>query len=338
MGQANTPACPIFMLTRFYPRFLAPFVAALLSAASPAQSPQKNAPADATAAVQHGVILAEQGQCREALPILKRSAPRATDKQVKLRGGLAIVRCAMSLEQVETAVDTLLWLNRDFPHDPDVLYVTTHAYSDLSTRASVDLATSAPQSYQAHQLNGEALEIQGKWDEATAEYTKILEANPQLPGIHYRLGRIILSKPATSTTVEEAKKEFQEELKINPNNAGAEYVLGELARQAQLWDEAIPHFSRAAKLDPNFADAFLGLGFCLSSVGRYAEAIPPLETAVKLQPSNPTGHFQLTMAYSRVGRKQDAEREMARYRETSEKALKEMHGENQATQAPAPPQ
>jgi tetratricopeptide (TPR) repeat protein len=276
--------------------------------------------------------LAEAGHCREALPILKKSAPLTSDKQLKLKAGLATVRCGLALNQIDAAVNALLWLNRDFPSDPDVLYVTTHAYSDLSTRAALQLAGSAPQSAQAHELDAEALESQAKWDDAAAEYNQILKQQPDLPGIHYRLGRIILSKPPTSTTAADARNEFQSELKIDPNNAGAEYILGELSRQAQQWDDAIEHFSRASKLDANFADAFLGLGFSLNSLGRYAEAIPPLEIAVKLQPANPTGHYQLTVAYGKTGRKQDAEREMALFQRTSEKALKETHGDAQQPQ------
>jgi tetratricopeptide (TPR) repeat protein len=236
------------------------------------------------------------------------------------------------LNQTDAAVNALLWLNRDFPSDPDVLYVTTHAYSDLSTRAALQLAGTAPLSVQAHELNAEALESQGKWDEAAAEYNLILKQQPGLPGIHFRLGRIILSKPSTPATVEEARNEFQAELKIDPNNAGAEYILGELSRQAQQWDDAIEHFSRASKLDANFADAFLGLGFSLNAAGRYMEAIPPLEIGVKMRPANPTGHYQLTVAYGKTGRKQDAEREMVLFQQASEKALKETHGEAQQPQ------
>lgn len=305
---------------------------------SGAQSSTKTAPADVSSSAQRGLGLSEQGHCREALPILKKSAPLTTDKQLKLKVGLATVRCALSLDQVDTAVNALLWLNREFPADPDVLYITTHAFSDLSAHAAMQLARTAPLSYQAHELNAETLETQGKWDEAAAEYNQILKQQPDLPGIHYRLGRIILSRPATPTTAEDARKEFEAELTIDPNNAGAEYVLGELARQAQQWDEAIAHFSRASKLDANFADAFLGLGFSLNFAGRYSEAIPPLEIAVGLQPANPTGHYQLTIAYGKTGRKQDAEREMALFQQTSEKALKEMHGEGQQPQEPTRPQ
>ena len=151
------------------------------------------------------------------------------------------------------------------------------------------------------------------------EYRQILKQNPRLPGIHYRLGRILVSKPNFGPEVAaEAKKEFEQELEIDPSNAGAEYVLGELARQAEQWDDAITHFSRAVKLDPGFADALLGLGSSLISVKKFSEAIPPLEGAVKLEPGNPTGHYQLAVAYSRTGRKEDADREFALHRKMAE--------------------
>jgi tetratricopeptide (TPR) repeat protein len=315
-------------MQRLTPRFLVLTLACgILTGLVAAQAGPKTAAVDTTSATQKGLSLAEAGRCREALPILKKSAPLTSDKQLKLRAGLATVRCGLSLNQPDAAVNALLWLNRDFPSDPDVLYVTTHAYSDLSTRAALQLAGTAPLSIQAHELNAEALESQGKWDEAAAEYNVILKQQPGLPGVHYRIGRIILSRPPTPATVESARNEFQAELKIDPNNAGAEYILGELSRQAQQWDDAIEHFSRASKLDAGFADAFLGLGFSLNAAGRYMEAIPPLEIGVKLRPTNPTGHYQLTIAYRKVGRKEDAERELALFQQTSEKAQREQPGQ-----------
>jgi tetratricopeptide (TPR) repeat protein len=207
-----------------------------------------------------------------------------------------------------------------------VLYVTVHTYSDLSTRASLELARRAPSSPQAHQLNAESLEVQGKWDEAEKEYREVLAQNPRMPGIHYRLGRILLSKPNFSPEVaEQAKQEIQKELQIDPSNAGAEYVLGALARQNQQWDDAIQHFSRAAKLDAGFGDAFLDLGSALASVKRYSEAIAPLETAVKLQPQNPAAHYNLAVAYRRDGRKSDADREFAIHRKMTEQGTSEQN-------------
>src|ERR1700731_3340858 len=277
------------MPRRIHAAIVVPIALALLPTTTFSQASRKSTSAAASSTSQTGLDLAEKGHCREALPLLKKSAPLAADKQTKLKMGLAITRCALSLDQVESAVHALLWLNREFPNDPDVLYVTTHAYSDLSARASLQLARTAASSYQAHELNAESLEMQGKWDSTAAD----------------------------------ARKEFEDELKIDPNNAGAEYVLGELSSQAQQWDEAIQHFSRAAKLDAGFSEAVLGLGSSYVSAGKFVEAIPPLEGYVKLQPGNPAGHYQLAIAYSRAGRKDDAKREAALQKETTERLEQE---------------
>jgi tetratricopeptide (TPR) repeat protein len=297
-----------------------PSIALLLaSALAPAQALHKAAASPQTAA-QQAVKFAETGRCPEALPLLKRLQPQIADKEEKRRAGIDAVHCAMTLGHAGEASEFLERLNQQFPGDPEVLYVSTHTYSDLSLQASQQLMRTAPESYQVHELNAEALETQGKWDDAIAEYRKILEKDPRLPGIHYRIGRVILSAPATDSTADDARKEFQEELEVDPTNAGAEYVLGELAREAQQWPDAIDHFSRATKLDSSFSDAFFGLGRSLISAERFSDAIAPLQAFVKLQPLEPAGHFQLGTAYNRAGRKADADREFALYRKTTSEA------------------
>ena len=102
-----------------------------------------------------------------------------------------------------------------------MLFTTTHFYSELASRAAQELAATAPTSPQAEQLEAEAFESQGNWDRAMAEYRRILDQNPRQRGIHYRLGRIFLAE--SPPDAESAKKEFEEELKIDPNNAAAEF-------------------------------------------------------------------------------------------------------------------
>jgi tetratricopeptide (TPR) repeat protein len=292
------------------------FLALAVGLPSTAQVASKAAPAS-PAAAEHAASLAESGRCAEALPQLSKSA-HVADKELQKRIGLDGVRCATMLAQQDALFDFLRMLGRQFRHDPEVLYVLTHAYSDLSTRAERELAATAPNSIPALEMDADASELQGKWDAAEKDYRKILEQNPRYPGIHFRLARLLLSKPnPASDFAEQAKKELQAELEIDPTNAGAEYVLGELARQAQDLPAAVQHFSKATQLEPNFADAYLGLGMSLLTEKQYAEAVGPLEKAVKLQPGNPAGHYSLATAYARTGRKQDAEREFALQQQTS---------------------
>lgn len=314
------PGCFLLMAKVLRAVLLAPLGVMLAAAPLPAQAPAKSAPAAASSSsVEHAIDLASQGRCQEALPVLKKSTAHVSEKDLKYRAAMATVRCAMSLDQAETAVTTLLLLNREFPHDAQVLYISTHYYGQLASRAAQELAATAPSSYQAHELEAEAMESQGKWDEAAAEYNKILEQNPKVPGIHFRLGRVALSKSESPANTDEAKKEFEDELKIDPTNAAAEFSLGEIARRAGQWEEAILRFTNASKLDPGFAEAFVALGMSLNSAERFSEAINPLERFVKMLPADPAGHYQLSIAYARTGRKEEATREMAIQRQILEK-------------------
>jgi len=201
---------------------------------SGAQTSRQTPAMDSSTSAKRAVDMAKTGHCRDALPLLKKSEGHIADKGLRRDVGFAGVRCAMFADQPDAAIDFLRSLNREFPRDPDVLYLSVHTYSDLSTRASAQLATAAPTSYQATELNAEALEVQGKWEEAAKIYRQILQLNPSLPGIHYRLGRILVSKPGFGpAAAAEAKQEFEKELQIDPANAGAEYVLGEMAKPNQ---------------------------------------------------------------------------------------------------------
>ena len=290
----------------------------LVTAVSFAQDHKQSPTAADPSAATRGASLAESGHCAEAMPLLKKSIRQVSDKDLEKRVGLDGVHCAMTGKRPYDALDFLQVLLRDFPRDPEVLYIATHAYSDLALRSSQDLMREAPFSYQVHQLNAEALETQGKWEEAAAEYRKILDVNPMLPGIHARLGRVLLSgQQPTAEAVAQAKKNFEDELSIDPNNAGAEYALAELAKDDGDFPTAIRHYARATKIDAGFAEAYFGLGSALVASKQFRDAIAPLETYEKLAPDSPSGHFQLALAYNGVGRKEDANREAALQRDAA---------------------
>jgi tetratricopeptide (TPR) repeat protein len=301
---------------------LSPLMLLVFAVGASAQGQVSSKPtAVSPGAAEHAASLAESGRCAEALPILARTAAHITDKELQKRMGLDGVRCATLLQQNDSLLQFLQILSRQFPHDPEVLYVLTHAYSDLSTRAARELATGAPTSIPGLEMDADASEMQGKWDQAEKDYRKILEQNPRYPGIHFRLARLLLSKPNPAPDfAQQAKQELQQELEIDPANAGAEYVLGELARQVADYPEAVQHFSKATQLETNFGDAYLGLGMSLLAEKKFPEAVAPLEMAVKFQPANPAGHYGLATAYAHTGRKEDSDREFALQQQTADRA------------------
>jgi tetratricopeptide (TPR) repeat protein len=234
---------------------------------------------------------------------------------MRKQAGVLGVRCSLALDDRDSTDEFIRLLTKQFPKDPDVLFVIVHAYSDLSTRTAQDLGRDAPQSVAAHKLNAEALEMQGKWEPAQQEYEGILKNDPNARGIHFLLGRVLLSRPdAGPDAPERAKDEFRKEIKIDPSNAGAHYILGEMARREEKCDEALSLFTEAVKLDANFAEAYLGQGLCLVTLKKYEEAIPPLRSAERLTPGNPEVHHTLATALQRSGHKEEAEKEFAIHR------------------------
>jgi len=269
----------------------------------PALSPEK------------AVSLAEQGRCAESISGLKHSMSSTVPTEVRKQAGVLGVRCSLAMDDRDSTDEFIRQLTRQFPKDPDVLFVIVHAYSDLSTRTAQDLGRYAPESIAAHKLNAEALEMEGKWDEAQKEYEGMIQKDPNARGIHFLLGRLLLSRPdAGPDASAHAKEEFLREIKIDPSNAGAHYILGELARRDAKCDEAIPQFSEAVQLDANFAEAYLGKGLCLVTLKKYEDAIPPLRVAERLTPGNPEVHNTLGTALQRSGHKEEAEKEFAIHR------------------------
>lgn len=263
------------------------------------------------ASVQHGVQLVETGRCTEALPLFERGLPHVTDKTLRFKGEMAEVRCALAVNDQQLAANTLFRLQRESPGNPEVLYIQTHMFSDLAMRAAQELQQKDPSSYQARRLQAEALESQGKNDDAAAIYRDILKDHPDVPGIHYRLGQIALAEAGDAGPTDAARAEFENEVAVDPTNASAEFILGELARRKGDWSVAIQHFTRATHLDVGFSEAYLALGMSLTATGRYADAKSPLQHYVQLEPDDPSGHYQLALADAHTGDQAGARREMA---------------------------
>src|SRR5579864_2164468 len=122
------------------------FVSCVGLSALLAQEAQKKAAISPTARAEHAAKLAETGNCSEVLPTLQKSLSAALEPDLKRRVGFGGLHCAMVLNQQDKAIDFVQFLNREFPGDPEVLYVSAHAYSDLSIRASQELIHTAPRS------------------------------------------------------------------------------------------------------------------------------------------------------------------------------------------------
>jgi len=106
---------------------------------------------------------------------------------------------------------------------------------------------------------------------------------------------------------------FLGSMEIDPQNARAEYEIGEIYRKRAQLNEALEHFLRANELEPDLEDAQVALARTLISLHRPKEAIPHLLSAIRLKPTNEVSHFLLATAYGQTGDSAGQEKEMALY-------------------------
>src|SRR5205807_10036245 len=78
------------------------------------------------------------------------------------------------------------------------------------------------------QILAQTLASQDNFSGAIAQYRKALETDPQLPGVHFDLGQVILANSQEEPARKEAEKEFALALAADPTNADSEYMLGEV--------------------------------------------------------------------------------------------------------------
>jgi tetratricopeptide (TPR) repeat protein len=110
--------------------------------------------------------------------------------------------------------------------------------------------------------------------------------------------------------VDEAIREHQEALKLQPRFAVAHNNLGLALVQKGSLDEAIAHYQGALQLDPDYADAYNNLGTALVLKGRMAEALARFQKALALAPTNP--NVQNNLALFLVTSAEPSQRDAAR--------------------------
>ena len=267
-----------------------------------------NAQADPHARLFLALTRAATGECEAVIPDLKRAI--SSDDEGRL-AGLALAQCHMAAKRFVEAAPIVTQLESAFPNDPDVLFVSADYHMKAWNDAIYRMYQKAPASYRVDQLSAQVFETQGKYTEAIAEYRKAIEKNPKAIDLHYRLGRALLQESHEPAALDQARKEFEAELALNPSDAVAEYQIAQILVTEQKKADAATHFERAAELRPDFPEALIAVAKLRSDAKRYPEAVALLERAVKLQPRNESAHYNLMLAYRNAGRAEDAQREKA---------------------------
>jgi predicted TPR repeat methyltransferase len=144
---------------------------------------------------------------------------------------------------------------------------------------------------------GNALEEQGRPEEAMECYESAAQADPRCARAHLNRGNILLA----SARIEEARAAYQLAVACDQHYAAAYFNLGNLNCRAGEYEQALRNYGIAGRIKPDFADAFVAMGNALDDLERTAEAIESYKRALAISPNYAEVHFNLGALATKKG-------------------------------------
>jgi TolB-like protein/Tfp pilus assembly protein PilF len=133
----------------------------------------------------------------------------------------------------------------------------------------------------------------------TTPIEKALELDNTLAGAHALLAGHRLWR---EWDWEDAEKEYQHALSLNPNHAGAHGGYSHLLCFMGRTEEALPHMELALELDPLSPSTHHFYAMVLEYHRRYDDAIASYRTSLDIEPGNPFSLYNLGLALGAKGK------------------------------------
>jgi tetratricopeptide (TPR) repeat protein len=263
-----------------------------------------------------GTEPAQEGNCsvgtvqtwlrEDRLEEVARCATRVVTAQSPLPLRVSVAEALLETSRPEPALAILSAPPAAQSHAPELLYWKSRCYKKLALAAYLKLYAAAPDSCRAHELNADTYAARDEDEKAIGEYRLALAQRPHLPNLHYEIGRLLWKGYKT----DDARVEFEAELKMNPRHVGALTSIGTVYLYEHEPEGAIGFLQRAAALAPDNIDVHQYLGTAYLQMRRYAEAVKELKIGIR-QDDEGKIHYQLAKAYQALGRKDEATAEFA---------------------------
>jgi len=115
-----------------------------------------------------------------------------------------------------------------------------------------------------------------------------------------RVEKAIKRIKITPQSEEEALADYDQTIRLEPNNASAYYGRGYLYACLQRFNEAVADFGKAIQLNPKYALAYYHRGNLYHNLGRYDEALADFEKAIQLDPTKGDVYHSRGLAYFKL--------------------------------------
>ena len=252
-----------------------------------------------------GIAYMKQGRIAEAQEYFERALDYNSSRLFALSfSAFCMMQTAMQTHDrrnLPLAGQRLEQALRFAPDDPDTL-TNMALWSFLMSRPkdeetySRKAIAATPDFVRARIYLADALQMQGRLDEAAQEYRQALAIDPEFYDAHNSLGFILAKQGLTG----EALKEFRLSLAIQPNQAIPHYKIGRILLGTHQLPEAVGEFTQALRFDPANARAHNDLGVALFQMGDYEKAVEQLNEAIRIDPDYADARRNLDFAQARM--------------------------------------
>ncbi len=170
------------------------------------------------------------------------------------------------------------------PNHPDALHflgvIALHAGKNEIAAELIGKAIRVSPSRSMYYNLGNALQAQGKLDEAVKSYQKALALKADYVEAHINLGNVLQAQGRLDKAVEHYRKGIS----FKPNYAEAHYNLGTALQAQGKLDAAIDSFRKALLLKPDYAEAHYNLGNAFIDQGNLDAAVENYRKALSFKP------------------------------------------------------
>ena len=218
-----------------------------------------------------GRLLVESGNLEEALPFFKTALETNFGKT---QYWFSYIDALFRLDRFSEASELLAIAKDKGCEGPE--------FDDLGEKLNASTAeiVDGSNAYLSHFGVGVAFQKLGKFEEATASYSRAISLKPDYAEAYCNMGIAL----ADQGKLEKAIEAYSKALSLKPDFGEVYNNMGiALADQGKL-EKAIEAYNKALSLTPDYAEASNNIGIALQQQGKLEEAIDACNKALSLKP------------------------------------------------------
>ena len=201
-----------------------------------------------------------------------------------------------------------------------MLYHSGRLFANFAYLQTMKLATVAPDSVWLHQAAGEANESQGLYDAAIREYRQVITAAPRRPGIHFRIGRVLLERSKEDASSAEMagdavkrERSSKKSLRWIPQTRMPRTSWRRCVERPESSSRHARSSSRPCRTIQRSSRRSSDSDVRSSRSAGRLKRLPYLQAALKGNPENDVAHYQAAQAYRALGNSAEQEKALAEF-------------------------